>query len=86
MQCCHHVIPKLQQEQGITNFALPGVLRLTALWPVQGSVPFWPAVLAQLTGCSEPGNAAFVAAISHAERLRTRLITPEVSWVQMGQH
>ena len=39
----------------------------------QGSVPFWPSVLSQLTGYTEASTPAFASAIGHAERLCTKL-------------
>ena len=48
----------------------------------QGSVPFWPSVLAQLTGFTEAGAPAFASAIGHAERLCAKIIsTPEAPFM-----
>ena len=41
----------------------------------QGSVPFWPSVLSQLTGYAEAGNPPFASAIAHAGRLCSKLYT-----------
>jgi hypothetical protein len=41
----------------------------------QGSVPFWPSVLSQLTGYSESGSPPFASAIAHAGRLCSKLYT-----------
>lgn len=37
-------------------------------------MPFWPSVLAQLTGFSEAGSAPFVSATAVAERVCERLL------------
>lgn len=42
---------------------------------VQGSVPFWPSVLSQLTGYMEASSPAFASAIAHAGRLCSKLYT-----------
>ncbi len=39
----------------------------------QGSVPFWPSVLAQLTGYTEASSPPFASAIAHAGRLCSKL-------------
>ena len=41
----------------------------------QGSVPFWPSVLSQLTGYTKAGNPPFASAIAHAGRLCSKLYT-----------
>lgn len=41
----------------------------------QGSVPFWPSVLAQLTGYTEASSPPFASAIAHAGRLCSKLYT-----------
>lgn len=56
---------------------LPVPVRVTnavLLW-VQGCVPFWPSVLAQLTGFSEAGCAPFTSAISLAEVACEKLLS-----------
>lgn len=42
---------------------------------MQGSVPFWPSVLAQLTGYTEASSPPFASAIAHAGRLCSKLYT-----------
>jgi hypothetical protein len=41
----------------------------------QGSVPFWPSVLSQLTGYTEASSPPFASAIAHAGRLCSKLYT-----------
>ena len=41
----------------------------------QGSVPFWPSVLSQLTGYMESVSPPFASAIAHAGRLCSKLYT-----------
>lgn len=38
-------------------------------------MPFWPSVLAQLTGFSDAGSAPFVSATALAERVCDRLLS-----------
>ena len=42
---------------------------------VQGSVPFWPSVLSQLTGYTEGSSRPFASAIACAGRLCSKLYT-----------
>jgi hypothetical protein len=39
----------------------------------QGAVPFWPSVLAVLTGYSDMADGQMAAAIAHADRLASKL-------------
>ena len=56
------------------------LLKVSAM-DVQGCVPFWPSVLAQLTGFSEGGYAPFTQAISLAEVTCDKLLlTPDVPY------
>ena len=44
-------------------------------------MPFWPSVLAQLTGLSEAGSAPFASAAALAERVCDKLlVAAEVSY------
>jgi len=52
--------------------------------PPQGSVPFWPSVLSQLTGFTEASTPVFASAIGHAERLCTKLCAPPEAPYAMG--
>lgn len=40
-------------------------------------MPFWPSVLSQMTGYTEASTPAFASAISHAERLCSKLCSTE---------
>lgn len=52
------------------------LLRLISQCPaMQGSVPFWPSVLSQLTGYTEASSPQFPSAIAHAGRLCSKLYT-----------
>ncbi len=52
---------------------------------LQGSVPFWPSVLSQLTGFTEASTPIFASAIGHAERLCTKLCSgPETPYMMAG--
>ena len=42
---------------------------------LQGAVPAWPSVLAQLTGFSESGTPAFGAVINQTMRLISKIDT-----------
>ncbi len=52
-----------------------GARSCAQLTRAQGSVPFWPSVLSQLTGYTEAGNPPFASAIAHAGRLCSKLYT-----------
>lgn len=52
--------------------------------PVQGSVPFWPSVLSQMTAYTESGSPPFAAAIGAAERLCTKLYSMQESALRLG--
>jgi hypothetical protein len=49
----------------------------------QGSVPFWPSVLSQLTGYTEASSPPFASAIAHAGRLCSKLYTSTDSGMMM---
>ncbi|CAK0784210.1 hypothetical protein CVIRNUC_007414 [Coccomyxa viridis] len=75
--CAFALATEALSDMAILQFppSLTAAAILVAARRAQGSVPFWPSVLSQLTGYTEASSPPFASAIAHAGRLCSKLYT-----------